>query len=270
MMQTGGIKTNARMLRMRSGARGFTIVEMMIAAFIAMIIFSAGFVVINGTIRARNEAAARIRATEHARLFFQMLERDLAGAYPAFANVTKESLLESGYDIAVGQNVSTGTAITIESDAIQFYTRIDGRGLRDEYAFVRYYINNRQQLCREVIPSADPTTEPAIEPIADVLDLQEFAMFDRVRSLYVSFHEWVEKDKDYFPQLSSRATLTGAEVARATHIRVQLFSFDTTGTIQVDDGGGVKIVDQDVERTEVDFANRVMQKVLPIPGSFTQ
>jgi hypothetical protein len=284
---------------MFSARRGFSLVEMMIASFSAMIIFTVGFMIISGTIRAKNESSARIRATENARLFFQLLERDLAGAFPLQAGVPpvvegiflKEQLF-SEYDITVGKNMSTGNNITVgtnvstgnpikidNNNSLQFYTRIDGRGVTDGYSFVRYYINNKQQLCRQVIPFGDPNEIPTFEPIEDVLNLTDFAMFDRVRSMYVTFHKWDEYEKDYFPKLSSRDTLpktpatpAGAlsvQVSAATHIKVQLFLFDTLGTVRVDDGGEVRIVDQDVEKTDVDLSIRVMQKTLAIPSGFT-
>ena len=44
-------------------ARGFSILELAIASFIAMIIFTVGFIVITGTLRTRSESTARIRAS---------------------------------------------------------------------------------------------------------------------------------------------------------------------------------------------------------------
>jgi type II secretory pathway pseudopilin PulG len=285
-MSSGRRKLSGGLSALRVRRRGFSLVEMLIASFIAIIIFTVGFVIITGTIQAKNESSARIRATENARLFFQMLERDLAAAYPMKFGVapnpvtgiyTKEEMFEE-YDITVGQNVSTGTAIKIDNNnSLQFYTRIDGRGVTDEYAFVRYYINNAQQLCREVIHSNDLDTEPAWLPIAQMLDKCDFAMFDRVRSMYVSFHKWDDIDKDYFPKLSSRDTLPKKmpvtnnliPISAATHIRVQLYLFDTLGTIQVNEGGQTVIVDQDVEKSADNLTIRVMQKLLPIPSGFT-
>jgi hypothetical protein len=269
---------------MLSVRRGFSLVEMMIATTSAMIIFMVGFMIVSGTIRAKNESSARIRATENARLFFQLLERDLAGAFPLQAGVPpvvegiflKEQLYDV-YPITVGTNISTGNPIKIDNNnSLQFYTRIDGRGVTDGYSFVRYYINNHQQLCRQVIPFGDPNEIPTFEPIEDVLDSNEFAMFDRVRSMYVTFHKWNEFEKDYYPKLSSRETLPTpitvfpfVPISAATHIKVQLFLFDSLGTIQINDSGDVRIVDQDVEKTDVDISIRVMQKTLAIPSGFT-
>jgi hypothetical protein len=283
-MSSGGRKVIVSARPVQSGRGGFSLVEMMIASLIAMVIFVIGFVIITGTIRTKNESSARIRATENARMFFQLLERDLAGAFPLQAGVPpavegiylKDQLYDE-YDITVGTNVSTGNPIKIDNNnSLQFYTRIDGRGVTDGYSFVRYYINNQQQLCRQVIPFGDPDEIPTFEPIEDVLPLNDFAMFDRVRSMYVTFHKWDEVDKDYFPKLSSRDTLPRTDskgvlqpVSAATHFKVQLFLFDTLGTIQINDSGDVRIVDQDVEKTDVDISIRVMQKTLAIPSGFT-
>src|SRR2546423_443922 len=62
--------------------RGFTILEIVIASSIALFVFAVGYLAISTTVRTSDEQTKRIRDTENARLFFNMLERDLATAFP--------------------------------------------------------------------------------------------------------------------------------------------------------------------------------------------
>jgi prepilin-type N-terminal cleavage/methylation domain-containing protein len=259
-------------------ARGFTLVEILIAVFIAAIIFTIGFTIIAGTIRARNDAAVRIRSTENARLFFQMLERDLASAYPYNAGphpIVAITDMFQTYKVKIGQYSSAkgSSDINIDVEAIQFYTRSDQREVTDERVFVRYYINNHQQLCREVQHFIDPNdpVQLTVLPLTDpaLLDSQDTALFERARGLSLSFHTWKADTKEYIPDLST-INLTAAS---ASHLKVRLSMYDAAGSLKVADNGEVYLSSTDTkEDTRIDssrdMGNRVIYKVLLIPSSF--
>jgi len=162
-------------------ASGFTIVELLIAAFISLIVFGIGLTTINGTIRASSEATAMVRATENARLFFQTLERDLSGAWAGPFEMVKGKM-----DVPVDASgratytpLSAGTPIVLEftqsgairGSALQFYTRADVRAQEagappERRVLVRYYLNpNERTLCRQVNEDDGAVTSPPAAPL---------------------------------------------------------------------------------------------------------
>jgi len=245
---------------------GFTLVEMLIAVFIALIIFGVGFATITGTMRARAESEARIHSTENARIFFQTLEKDFASAYPD-ATSLKEDLVETGtFTYKAGTFTNT-----FDSNALQFYTRVDTPG-DSKPLVVHYYVNKRQQVVREVI--ADATALPQLS--TSNLDSEEHAMFDRVHSLHITFHKWDPINKNFTPQMNLSTTLPVGTVTieDATHIRIRLFMFDTLSEVkrldngQVVDGGVLQSGQEDLRTINV-ASIRVFTRVIPIPNSFT-
>lgn len=95
--------------------RGFTIVEMLIAAMIAILIFGIGFAIMNGAMMARAHAAGRIQSTESARIFFDRLRADLDSAIvgPWTAPTNKSNLVRTaGSATQLGPTLVLTTAKT--------------------------------------------------------------------------------------------------------------------------------------------------------------
>jgi len=223
---------------------GFTVLEMLIAASIALLVFGIGFVTINGTIRARSEAESQIRAAENARLFFQLLERDWAAAYPGpteppgtYAKMIKGNTPMPGATnpatIAIEDQVPDINAFnTIGSDIIQFYTHADMNPASttanpDRLVFVRYYVNPVDHtLCRQVLDDAthvpfEQNQSVAVKPYATS---DGNAMFDDVRQLVILHRTWRPDTKDFDPALYS--TVDSSNYASSTHLVVKLIMRD--------------------------------------------
>ena len=262
-----------------NSARGFTLVEMLIAVSIALIIFGVGFATITGTMRARAETAARIHSTENARLFFQAVEKDFTPAYPINVSTGIEDLVETG----IFEFKRSGTVlVSFESSIFEFCTRADTQNDFSEPLAVRYFVNKKQQIVRMAIPRSTMTALTATSP---EMQSEDNAMFDRVHSLHVTFHKWLPNTKTFDPELSLSTSLPVGSVKEATHVRIRLFMFDTLSEIERVDGG--EIIDGGFlvknnedpnnpnKKTAAHLAPpgaaslRVFTRVIPIPNAFT-
>jgi prepilin-type N-terminal cleavage/methylation domain-containing protein len=219
--------------RERGSPFGFTLIEMIIAVFIALIIFMVGFSSISTTMAVRKDSEARIGATEDSRMFFQLLERDLAGAYPmSFLNLNNPA--GGPPQDSLTQKINGKTVAISPSFRLEFYTRVDHRGVADQLVFVRYYVNNNAHLCREVVDSIDPasigsadtrhhypllTTQiPPFTPATDLKDDTD-AVFDQTNSLIINPLQWNADQKVY----------TACAWGQATHFQVELMMYDLKG-----------------------------------------
>lgn len=155
---------------------GFTVLEMIVATSIALIIFLVGFTLISGTSDTRTQSMARVRMTENARLLFQLLERDLAGAY----DVGSFTLTSGNVGNVIMPNVDGF------NDALQFCTKLDTSNMTNQCVLVQYYVNPatsahspQNVLCRNVIlvPSIK---NPALPPPTPLTTDPAYALFDMV------------------------------------------------------------------------------------------
>jgi prepilin-type N-terminal cleavage/methylation domain-containing protein len=223
-------------------ARGFTLIEMMIAIFIALIIFTIGFTAISSTIQARREAEARIHATENARLFFDMLQKDMATAYPVDStNVNLPTMVVE----TPGQPITVNKQnMTVTNDRIEFFTHSDHRGLTDQYVFVRYFVNSLGHLCRQTNQAATP--DLAFVPFTQTDDAS--ALFDQAFAILVSPGQWQESSKTMAVSPAPPCTTT------TTHLQVTLYMFGYNGaTLATDNQAQTK---------------RVFNKSIPVPDVF--
>lgn len=182
-------------------ARGFTLVEMLVAVFIAMIVFGVGFTLINGAALARSDAQARIRATDAARIFFDMLERDVAAAYPGpwTTPMTKADLVQP--------------VAGVQTHALAMTTTAESTTATSGFITVRYYVlPGTKILYRETVQDTAGTAVPSLAatPTHDSV----FALMPEVEELSAKFYAWNEAtrtldDSDGTPDL-------------ATHINVAL------------------------------------------------
>lgn len=184
-----------------SNRRGFTLVEMLVAVFIALIIFSIGFTLLSGATQARSDAQARIRATDAARIFFDNVERDLADAVPGpwTTPYTKSNLAETpGGDVATNDLKMTTTGESTTA-TMGFVT-------------VRYYVlTSTKILYRETAQDAPPGPPSLAGTPAHN---SQFAMLPDVESLTCVFYRWDDATKAF-------VDATGAPDT-ATHINVQI------------------------------------------------
>jgi prepilin-type N-terminal cleavage/methylation domain-containing protein len=241
----------------RAGAaRGFSLVEVLVATAIASIIFTVGFVTITGTIAARNQATASVRAAESARQFFSLLENDLRAAHPR--NIETYCLARG--NIYPGLNspnpLLVEDAQLPDREIIQFYTRADTQDVSDEYVFVRYYVNHyddptqpdeyQYTLCREVV--SNPDLQDAINPRTLTQQPNNpAALFEGVHSLQILFGQWDPSNKTY-TWVKSPAAPGMADALKVTLELRDKFNFSQQ-----------KI-----------WPRRTFVKVLPIPESFNQ
>jgi len=120
----------------RRRAAGFTVIELMIAAFIALIIFGIGLMLITGATNAHNQVRTRIRTNDKARMFFEQFERDLSGAYTG--HYRRDALVQT-----LAQVAGTYACMT---------TTTEGSEAETEYQSVRYYVVSvTKRLCREEV-----------------------------------------------------------------------------------------------------------------------
>jgi type II secretory pathway component PulJ len=185
---------------------GFTLIELLVSAAIAMVIFAIGFVILNGATQARSETQARIQATDYARMFFNMLERDLAGAYPGpwTDPYSKADLVY--------------TPAGASGNAIEMTTTSEHPNPGQEIVSVRYYVlGATKRLYREV-----STTQPsASAPIGDPLSptalstSNDFALLPNVETLTAQFYKWDEALKGWAPA-------TAPAYSDATHLNVRM------------------------------------------------
>ena len=228
MMQTS--------LHKRGRAAGFTLIEAIIASGIALLVFGVGYTAIATTVTASNIASARIRDTENARLFFNMLERDLSTAVPGptYMSKTPADLPQSGYVLPQfpPPTGTLGNAIVLNetggpglSDLIQFYCRTDHPGSQTDpvepLLFVRYglcRVEGVNAICRQtdvLTPGAtgdlfpdrltgeDPNLLPQIHldmnPLALTNDKKSegLALFDNVSRLIITLQRWDPSTRKY-------------------------------------------------------------------------
>ena len=191
-----------------SRGRGFTIVEMMVAAFIALIVFGIGFAILNGATQARSNAQKRIRATDGARMFFEMVERDLNDAYPGpwAAPYSKADLIDTHGDYSGNALKMTLTGGHIKSTG--------------GFVTVRYFVlTATHRLYREVTDPPDPAPGPPnlSNPPANQSD---WALLPDVEAIQFDYYQWLEGTKSMSPAASEDAT----------HINVMIKMMDSDGT----------------------------------------
>lgn len=187
---------------------GFTILELIIASSIAMVVFGVGYLAISTTVSASNESAARIQETENVRLFFNMLERDLASAFAGPGNIQKVRQQVPTYNPNPPPMVMTETinSVSPQSDIMQFYCRTENPSAgADDFGFVRYYLNRADNsLCRQFtldsagnnfagnLPdSFDPTL------FTNASNNSTYALFDSVFKLTVTYQHWNPVTRQY-------------------------------------------------------------------------
>jgi prepilin-type N-terminal cleavage/methylation domain-containing protein len=196
--------------------RGFTLVEIMIATGIAGFIAFVGYFAISTTITASNAATARVRDTENARLFFSMLKREIATAFPGPGNMIKGrgDASITNYDPNNNQSslVLSDKSANPPSDVIQFYSRVDSPSLQeDQVLFVRYYMNRADNtLCRQAQPCNPTGTPPnATSPYDEIppnISKSDalWPLFDNVRSLRITFEQWDPNAKVFNSEVGAK------------------------------------------------------------------
>ena len=254
---------------MRRG--GFSLVEMLVAALIAIMIFVVGFIMITGTVRARGESLSRVRATENARLFFQMLEKDLSAGYPGAFGMKK------GVAPVPGTNPATlvlNEAAPIASDLIQFYTHNDlsvedpANSNPNRMVFVRYYINQVEHtLCREVREdnASAPTGSIQMEmvyPPNTISTPDSHALFDDARQILIDFQYWDNATKTMIPvQWSGSDFRDGGGTPRnPTHVMIRLVLFDPYAE--------ARLRNDPTAVSNPNLKYRAFTKTFPIPPGF--
>ncbi|MBE7464008.1 MAG: prepilin-type N-terminal cleavage/methylation domain-containing protein [Planctomycetes bacterium] len=125
-------------MRTHRPAAGFTLVEMLIAVAIAVLILALVFTILNGASAAQASTRNRIQAAESARVFFETLERDLAGAAPRTGAASKGELIETLAPLAVSEWDAGFTG-----QGLHFFTARDANAPGAEFFAVRYYVCRR-------------------------------------------------------------------------------------------------------------------------------
>jgi len=178
---------------------------MLVAAFIALIIFAIGFTILNGATQARANAQKRIRATDGARMFFEMVERDLNDAYPGpwTAPYGKADLIESPGGDVVGNALKMTTSGEAATPSGGFVT-------------VRYYVLlSTKRLYRET--TLDPSPGPPALPSTPAHNTA-FALLPDVEEVQFDYYEWVEFTKGLGKSV---------DPLNATHINAQIKILDS-------------------------------------------
>jgi type II secretory pathway pseudopilin PulG len=252
---------------------GFTILELIIAASIALFVFGIGYLAIATTVRASNESAARIRDAENARLFFNLLERDLASAFPGPGNnvVKAREVLTGPYTHAPSPMVMTEPVNTAypSSDLLQFYCRSEQPVTRDECVLARYYVNKKDHsLCRQAAiydPNAQPLLDPPdyVDPttLTNSVD-SNLALFDGVRTLAITYQHWDPTLKQYVRETA------GSIPAGSDSLLVTLTFTDTYKQQRMDPYNPDKTTNTPAGERYNAFIYRTYSKVFDIPASF--
>ena len=250
-------------------ARGFTLIEMMIAIFIALVIFTIGFATITATINARHEAEERIRSTENARMLFQMLEKDLGNAYPItptsdITTIASSTSFTINIDNKPITNAPPGApvALSIPNDHLEFFTRLDHRDLSsggfvdtpDTYVFVRYFVNNLGHVCRE-IHTVDHPGDVSLFPFNAADD--SHALFEFAYSMLV-----IPQPVERYNQEHDSGKSTPPCTTLTTHIQVKLFMLGSAGAATYGSHSGSMKIDSSPE------SKRVFMKTIAIPDVF--
>ena len=253
---------------------GFSLIEMLIAATIAILIFFVGFVTITGTIRARSESMSRVRATENARLFFQLLEKDLESGFPG-----PNQMIKGVTNVAAASVTDPATLELrefnnpIDSDQIQFYTRNDistnptAPESPDRYVFIRYYVDQaKHTLCREIREDSTGIQKWELNPPNMGLTY-DFALFEDIRQLQIDFKYWDEAVKCMKPlagdpslQWNGVDFLEGGTPRIPTHILVTVVMFDPYAE--------ARLKNDPMAVTDPNLKYRAFSKTFPIPPGF--
>lgn len=235
----------------RQRPAGFTLIEFMIAVFISSIIFGVGLFTITSTQRAQQSSAANLRMAENARYLFDIIERDLSGAYPVkFPDIAVPP--QTGFEIQNrAQLITVNTPpSTPESDCIAFIAKADHANSPDSVNYVRYFViqntrfKERTTICRELIPAyyIPGYTLTGFDPITAASGGHS-ALFDGVRSVQFLYRQWQPDAKKFEPDLNNN---NQGDPTRATHILVRLFMRDPDGNP----------------------TPRLYQKAIPLPQAF--
>jgi prepilin-type N-terminal cleavage/methylation domain-containing protein len=260
--------------RTNSRRNGFTLIEVLVAAGLASIIFSVGYYAIATTIATTRASTQRIRDTENARLFFMMLERDLASASPGPGNIVKyRESTSATYSYTPSPLVIEETG---QSDIIQFYCQQDshaflenGQPARDEMVFVRYYVNHYDSahtLCRKskvYDPNiANPVPPDETNPLTSTYVVNDYdsAVFDNVYKLTVLFQRWDAKNKTY---VKESGTNPPAQCDSLLVTIVFYNAFAQSALSHADKSS-------DSYQTSLNNTYRSFSKVFSIPASFKQ
>jgi prepilin-type N-terminal cleavage/methylation domain-containing protein len=232
-------------------ARGFTLIELMVAIFISTIVFLVGFAMIASAQRAQLSSSYNLRTAENARLFFDMLERDLAGAYPADYSLSGELNL-SRVDFLINHPSASGS----DADTLCFFTKLDHTFSADAVTYVRYYViknakfPERSVLCRDVLPGYLHSGETTLNAPTGVTpsSAASSALFDSVYSVQFVYRQWIDSEKRFDPALTDTPDMAPGTQQNATHILVRLMFVDP-------DSKGLP---------------RMFQKAIAIPPAFLQ
>jgi type II secretory pathway component PulJ len=194
---SGGVN-HRPLLAARRRAAGFTIIELMIAAVIALIIFGIGLMIITGASQAHTDARTRIRTNDKARMFFEQFERDLSGAYTG--RYHRDALVQATTPLSL----IAGTYACMTTTTEDFTA-----GTGTEYQSIRYYVvnaTNNKHLCRETIRNA--ALPDTLVPSNDDILCRD------IESLETSF--WLANGSSY----------TAGTATNATHLLVKLTILD--------------------------------------------
>jgi type II secretory pathway pseudopilin PulG len=217
---------------------GLSLIEILVAASIAMILLFVGMTTIAMTQRASQNTNESMRMAESARIFFDLLEKDFSYAYPHNNVNTKASL------------VPIVKTVGVDTDVLQFYTRSDSTGDPAVPHWVRYYALgsdktgsnpiNYFQLRREFVESVSDI------PATIVVDntTQQYGLIDGVYNVKFLYRKWDPVRKEFTPGINDTIDFTGNK-QECTHILVRLFMNSEQSNIK-----------------------RVFTKILPIPESF--
>ena len=179
-------------------SRGFTLVELLVAVFIAIIIFGIGFSILNGVMIAKKQTEARMRYSESARMFFEMFERDLSGAYG------NSLLVPAPYRAKLAQPGVSGVNDTL----VEFSTTVDSNSQAVkgcDYVAARYYVLASTGVLYRKLSATGFPAAPADEP--------DSALFADVTQFHVDYLQWNESTKSY---------VAVADPNIATHLDVML------------------------------------------------
>jgi prepilin-type N-terminal cleavage/methylation domain-containing protein len=204
--------------------RGFTLIEMMVATVIVLIVMGTGITLLNGSTKAQSVSTKRIGASENTKLLFQLLARDLEGAYrgPNTPSLVKGRLIEAdAYPVAGDFPIVVADAVTPATDILQLYTKSDASTVTDECVFVRYYRNHADRtLCRKVIPVLPTEAPEQTDPRETTETSDADALFDGVRQIIFVYRQWDPVTKVFLPSFSD--TVESTDIPACTHLKVTI------------------------------------------------
>ena len=228
----------------RRAAAGFTVLELLIAATIALLIFVIGLTLLNGASQARVEAQKRLGASDSARMVFEALERDIAGAYSGYA---RSALVQE-----FKEKDPTKPADPEHDPVVQFLsmtTTTEQRGdTPAEYLSVRYHASAFSHVLYREVTANGAFTETTPTPSTT------YAVCSDVEKMILSFARWDETAKAYTDRNPTPPYLP-LDSAHATHLLVQLQFLDPNE----------KVMEQDPLTKNLVRVRRSYQKLIPIP-----